>query len=608
MRVKFKDQILDLPDGATYQDAKALYDKQYGAPKEEADLPGAPPVAPAKKGFLDTVKENVISSLNTRPEDLKEGSSLLGPAQFKPESERAGVMPGEQTGAAKRASRLLGFGQGVADTGVAAAQLLGARDLAAKEQAGYKDIRSQLGNTGYDWARLGGNLVGPAGASKLAVGGPIRQGLTTGAMAGALTPVEEEEGASTGDFLKEKVGQTLLGAGTGGIFGKLFGKATKEAVGAKGSAVGEKAAEDLNTIKATKTGSPDDFKAYKKEYGEDIYNTPGQANFFPRVEQRLKNSVPWASADIAQGLDRSVMEYNTREMQKVLKPLGIKMEDGVQPGRDLYRQVQDNLSKRYDQLLDKATIKDPIKIGEEVLGKIENGDRVGGLVDEQIKLMTEGAKNQFLKDFQTLVMDKFAKGPKGLGMEMNGQQFKNMEEAIKAYIKKRGQSALGDEREKAHAMEDVLGLLRTKLEGQGDAGKELKKLNGVYAQFKTLENASARRINSNGIFTPSDVLNESRKWNKGQFAKGGGEFQKRHELANRVIGQHEPNSGTALNAATGGIFPNIKGAVISGITGPLYSKSGSRIAAGVKNGSPLAAPIGSSALNRAIYGPSYQGE
>ena len=611
MKVKFNGKVLDLPDGATYQDAQKAYNDQYGAPIEQAALPGAPQEAQKQdKGFLSTIKENVISALNARPEDLKEGAPKVGMAQFKPQEEWTGVVPGDQTGAARRASRMLGFGQGVADTGIALGQMLGARDLAAKEQAGYQDLRNQLGSEGYDWSRLAGNLVAPGGAAKLSkTGGAIRQGATSGAISGLLTPVEEEEGATLGDFLQSKVGQALTGTAAGGVLGKLFGKAANGPETPKtGLALAKLEPEDLSVIRGKNAVNLDDIDAYKKAYGKDIYNTPGQMNGLFSGERKL-TSVPFAGGDISEGLNRSVREYNVAEMQNVLKPLGIKLDNSVTPGRDMMASVQNNLSKRYDKLLDQAQIKDPIRIGEEIIGKIDNnGNRINGLVDEQLKLMTVPAQEKFVKDFQTLVMDKFPKGPKEQGLPLNGQQFKNMEEGIKKYIKKRATSANGDEREQAQAMEDVLSHLYVQLEGSGQAGKELQKLNKVYAQFKTLENASIRKTGSEGIFTPSDVLQESKKWSKSSFAKAATELQQRNELANRVIGNHVPDSGTAGRAAIQGIIPLAKGAALSALSGPLYSKPGTKVAQGMAKGSTLAAPIGSSQLSRLLFGPSYQGE
>ncbi len=80
---------------------------------------------------------------------------------------------------------------------------------------------------GFDWMRLGGNIVSPANAalaSKLPVaatlGKRVLQGGLLGAAGGALTPVDTEQ---TPDFATAKTGQTLLGAGVGAVAAPVMG-------------------------------------------------------------------------------------------------------------------------------------------------------------------------------------------------------------------------------------------------------------------------------------------------------------------------------------------------------------------------------------------------
>ena len=92
----------------------------------------------------------------------------------------------------------------------------------------YEQARKATGSDGIDLARFAGNVASPANlaiASKLpamaTTGQRIVGGLATGALGGALTPVNTEENP---DFGATKRGQILLGGLTGGVSTPILGK------------------------------------------------------------------------------------------------------------------------------------------------------------------------------------------------------------------------------------------------------------------------------------------------------------------------------------------------------------------------------------------------
>lgn len=97
------------------------------------------------------------------------------------------------------------------------------RKLVAKEEAAYQTERARLGEDGYEYGRLVGNILSPAPllagqAAVRAVGGvgrvaQIRQAAGAGAAGAALQPVLE----SDVDFADEKIRQLGLGAALGGL-------------------------------------------------------------------------------------------------------------------------------------------------------------------------------------------------------------------------------------------------------------------------------------------------------------------------------------------------------------------------------------------------------
>jgi hypothetical protein len=99
----------------------------------------------------------------------------------------------------------------------------GQREAVAREEAAYQAEREALGETGYEFGRLAGNILSPASlgvgaAAVRGVGGVgrmarVRQAAGAGAAGAVLQPVLEEDV----DFATEKVKQLGLGAVTGSL-------------------------------------------------------------------------------------------------------------------------------------------------------------------------------------------------------------------------------------------------------------------------------------------------------------------------------------------------------------------------------------------------------
>lgn len=81
------------------------------------------------------------------------------------------------------------------------------------ENALLENAREQRGDTGFDWARLGGNAVTGVVAAPIAVttGGPVTAAMATGGIQALFQPTSSE------DYWSTKAGQAALGAATGGV-------------------------------------------------------------------------------------------------------------------------------------------------------------------------------------------------------------------------------------------------------------------------------------------------------------------------------------------------------------------------------------------------------
>ncbi|WP_434108020.1 glucosaminidase domain-containing protein [Paraburkholderia caffeinilytica] len=99
----------------------------------------------------------------------------------------------------------------------------------ANQEQRYQAARTAAGQSGTDWLRLGGNIVSPVtiGAAMIApaagagIGGLAAAGVGSGALGGALQPVTQDADTRFGG---QKLGQMLLGAGTGGIATPVMSK------------------------------------------------------------------------------------------------------------------------------------------------------------------------------------------------------------------------------------------------------------------------------------------------------------------------------------------------------------------------------------------------
>jgi len=154
-------------------------------------------------------------------------------------------------------------------------------------------------------------------------------------------------------------------------------------------------------------------------------------------------------------------------------------------------------------------------------------------------------------------------------------------------------------------------------------GQRLQDIDTAYAMFVRVENAAARRVGSDGRFTPADLLqaikSEEKSVRKRAFARGDSLMQGWGETANRVIPSRLPDSGTperrsmlgaAAMGALGVLNPKILGGIAAATTP--YTKPGLAaarayaqpsiarrgVADAIRSGAPFAAPAAADAITR----------
>ncbi len=185
---------INAPDGATEQDVLAYAKQNFGA--QPAAAPAAPKVEAPSSGIAMGLRDPVDA-----------GAQIL-----------RRVVP-EGVGRA-----IDSFGNRLADMGLPVARSEGVQGVDAIVKGvnkGYEASRAaETPDPGFDWARLGGNLVNPVNYA----GGGLLKGATTvtqlargGAAAGAISAAMQPVVDNTENFWGAKAGQVAMGAATGAV-------------------------------------------------------------------------------------------------------------------------------------------------------------------------------------------------------------------------------------------------------------------------------------------------------------------------------------------------------------------------------------------------------
>ena len=346
---------------------------------------------------------------------------------------------------------------------------------------------------GFDMARVVGNAVGTLPAAAM---GPV-----AGTIAGSVVM------PTTGDnFWMDKGKQALTGAAVG---------------------VGTKALGSLF--------APEIRPAAQNLADRGVKLTPGMmgGKFAKEVEDKA-TSIPGTGNAIASGQRTAVESFNRAVYDEVLSPIGLKYA-GKEIGYAGVNKVDDMLGAAYDKLLPKLQFR-------------ADGQLVSDLnsnLSPILASMAEPQRKQFIKIFETYVDARLLKG----GGAVGGEVFKKVESEISAKARQYSISSIASEQDIGTALTEVKRALRDNLERANPAhAGELQPLNAAYARYVRLQGAAAKRVSSEGVFTPGDLAGAVKQADtsvrKGQFARGDALMQDLATDAQNVMGNSYPNSGT----------------------------------------------------------------
>ncbi len=424
-------------------------------------------------------------------------------------------------------------------------------EMVRQENAAYEAQRLREGREGFDFARLGGNVLNPVNiaaggsaalAARAAGVSRLGQGAAAGAAGGVLQPVTAEEG-----FAGEK--------------------ATQIATGAVGGAVGEKAVQALGRV-----ASPLVSKAEQTMRDLGITPLPGQVlgGRFKSAEEFAQN-LPLVGGQIEDARQRTIFNFNKGVLNKTLGKIGEKLPEEV-VGRDAVAFAADQVSSKYDDVLSKMNFTLNFKTNSDILGTLS-----------QANLPSPGQREVVQNVLNSVVFSKFPANSK-----LTGENIKAVESDLRKEALSYLNSQTAADRQIGEALQNVLAVFKKEVAYQNPKyNSQLRKIDSAYGDLAIMKIAAANSGAENGVFTPKQYqlavrqADLSRK--KARFAEGRARGQVDADAALEILGaERSATLEGRIAAQVGGGLAALSNPAIGVPTGlgiaALYSPGGLQIA------------------------------
>ncbi len=367
-----------------------------------------------------------------------------------------------------------------------------------------------------DVGRSIGNMVAGApvaylmpGAAAEGIGARLASGAASGAVAGAMQPVDP----SNPDYWSQKA--TQIGTGAVG--------------GAGGTAAVGGAARVI---------SPKTSPSAKLLLNEGVTPTPGQivGGWFKDLEDKF-TSVPGLGDAIKSAQRRAVDDLNRAAVNRSLSHIGDSLDSTTPVGRDAISEMHDKISDAYNTLLPKMTFQADPQFVQNVTAIRSNANL---LPDQQTK-------------FDGLLKQQFSKIPNGV---VSGDGYKEIESVIKKNASDYMNSGDPDQRHLGQALQQVQMEMRGALSRSNPQyAPELSNIDAAYADALRVQGAAGLQGAKEGVFSPANLSSSVRSLDPslrhGSFARGEARMQDLSDAAKSVIGSNVPDSGTAGRGMAG---------------------------------------------------------
>ena len=419
-------------------------------------------------------------------------------------------------------------------------------EMVKAEEQGYQAQREKAGESGFDVARLGGNILNPASivpaarAAQLARGAGVNmlgQTVAAGAVGGAMQPVVQ------GDNFGEQ-------------------KAEQVAIGGVTAPIGEKIVKGVS-----RTLNPLVSKAEQTMRDLGITPTTGQTlgGQFKTIEEFAQN-LPLIGSSIENARQRVLFDFNKGVINKALQKVDDKLPAEV-VGRDAIAYASDEVSKKYDDVLSKMSFDLDFATTSNILGSLSKA-----------KSLSPDQRQQITETLNDIVFGKFA------GQKIDGQTYKGIESDLRKKASNYANSASASEREVGDALTDVLGVIKKELYFQNPKQtSKLRRIDSAYSDLSVINVAAANSGADNGVFTPKQfstaVRQQDQTRRKTSFAKGRAKGQEISDAAVQVLGDTARSTleGRIAASTVGGLGllsqPQVAIPAIVAVP-PAYSQSG----------------------------------
>ena len=419
-------------------------------------------------------------------------------------------------------------------------------EMARAEEQAYQAQREGQGDSGFDVARLGGNILNPASllpAARVAQLAKARgvstvgQAAAGGAVGGAMQPAVGE-----GTFGEQKTEQVALGAVTGPIGEKVVAGAGRV----------------LNPLVS---------KAEQTMRDLGIRPTTGQTlgGQFKTIEEFAQN-LPLIGSSIENARQRVLFDFNKGVINKALQKVDDKLPADV-VGRDAIAYASDEVSKKYDDVLSKMSFDLDFATTSNILGALSKA-----------KSLDANQRAQVTETLNDIVFGKFA------GQKLDGQTYKGIESDLRKKASNYANSATASEREVGEALTDVLGAIKKELYFQNPKQtSKLRRIDSAYSDLSVINVAAANSGADNGVFTPKQfstaVRQQDQTRRKTSFAKGRAKGQEISDAAVQVLGDTARSTleGRIAASTVGGLGllsqPQVAIPAV-GLIPPAYSPTG----------------------------------
>jgi hypothetical protein len=470
---EYKGVSYELPDGLT-EDAALARIKSSLQPQ-----PTQPPVAPPSSGFLMGLKDPITGAAQLLPRALA-GITSLGGTTPNPVSQYF----------SEEAKRL--------------------DEMAKAEEQAYQAQREAQGGSGFDVARLGGNILNPASllpAARVAQLARSRgvsnvgQAAAAGAVGGAMQPAVGE-----GTFGEQKTEQVALGAVTGPIGEKVVAGAGRVLNPLVSKA--EKTMRDLGITPTTGQTLGGQFKTLE-EFAQNM----------PLIGQSIQN----AKQRVLFDFNKSVINKALAKASDPTKKDKLSLPADV-IGRDAIEYASNEVSNKYDDVLSKMSFDLDFATTSNILGSLS---KAKGLDANQRQKITETLND--------IVFGKFA------GQKIDGQTYKGIESDLRSTASNYLNGGSASERDVGKALSGVLEVMKKEVYSQNPKQTPtLRRIDAAFSDLTVINVAAANSGAKNGVFTPQQFSTAVRQQDptrrKSSFAKGKAKGQEISDAALEVIG------------------------------------------------------------------------